>query len=205
MSPNSSSLPPSYPPTGVPGSSPNTKYGVVAILLVLAAGGIFAWRSFSRVNAPAPAPPATVASAAPPSSPKLDEVPLPPPVEEKPEAGPSRRIAYVPTGGGCEGKCSGTAPPELGAALQVRAGQARRCYNQALSTDSSLRGHVTIAVRVGPGGNVCSANVATNDMGSPSVANCAANIFRMGGALPSPSGGCVDANIPLSFVPQGGP
>jgi hypothetical protein len=41
-------------------------------------------------------------------------------------------------------------------------------------------------------------------MGSPNVANCAANIFRTSGGFPSPRGGCIDANVPLSFVPQAG-
>jgi hypothetical protein len=136
------------------------------------------------------------------TNPKLDDIPPPPPVEEKPEAGPTGpRIVYVP-GGGCEGKCVGNAPPELGQALQVRAAQARRCYNSALSNDSSLRGRVTVAVRIGPSGNVCSASVASNDMGSPSVANCAANIFRQA-SYPAPRGGCVDATVPMSFIPQG--
>jgi hypothetical protein len=103
---------------------------------------------------------------------------------------------------GCDGKCRGTSPPELGQALQVRASQARRCYNQALAQDSTLKGHVSIAVRVGPSGNVCSAAVASNDMGTPNVANCVANIFRQAASYPSPRGGCVDANVPISFVPQ---
>ena len=138
----------------------------------------------------------------PPTNPKLDDIPPPPPEPDKPEAGPGTHTVYVQTGG-CDGKCSGTAPPELGQALQVRAAQARRCYNQALSSDSSLKGHVTLSVRVGPQGNVCSAGVASNDMGSPGVANCAANIFRSAGSMPAPHGGCVDATVPLSFVPQG--
>ena len=79
---------------------------------------------------------------------------------------------------------------------------ARRCYNQALASDSTLKGHVSIAVRVGSNGAVCSANVASNDMGSSTVANCAANVFRSG-SYPAPKGGCKDAVVPLSFVPLG--
>ena len=189
----------SLPPSGVPDSSGNTKYAVIAVLLVVAAGGIFAWRTFgSRSEPPAP----TAALAAPkPENPKIDDVPAPPPPEEKPDAATGPRIVYVQAGN-CEGKCTGVPSPELVGALTVRGNQARRCYNQALASDSSLRGHVTVAVRVGSAGNVCSASVASNDMGSSSVANCAANIFRSSGGLPSPRGGCVDANVPLSFVPQ---
>ena len=198
----------SHPPAGVPQSGGNTKYALVAIVLLLGVGGIFAWRSLTnRDETPAPVPtvPSTVASLAPPPNPKLDDIPPPPPVEVKPEAGTTGggvRVVGVPAGG-CEGSCSmKNATPELQGALQARGNQARRCYNSALSSDSSLRGHVTIAVRIGPGGNVCSAAVAGNDMGSPGVANCAANIFRSA-SYPAPRGGCVDATVPLSFVPMG--
>jgi hypothetical protein len=39
-------------------------------------------------------------------------------------------------------------------------------------------------------------------MGTPAVANCAASIFK-NATYPSPRGGCLDVNVPLSFVPQG--
>jgi len=196
----------SHPPTGVPQSGGNVKYALVALVLLLGVGGIFAWRSLTnRDETPAPMPtvPSTVASLAPPPNPKLDDIPPPPPAEEKPEAGVGggHYVAAV-GGGGCDGTCSGKATAELGAALQARGNQARRCYNSALASDSSLRGHVTIAVKVGPGGNVCSASVAGNDMGSPGVANCAANILR-NASYPAPKGGCVVATVPLSFVPMG--
>jgi hypothetical protein len=200
MSPPSSSL----PPAGVPDSGGNAKYAVIAVVLLLAAGGLFAWRTLgSRGGTVAPPIANTPPPLQPPVNPKIEDIPLPPPPEEKPEGGTGPRIIYVPAGG-CTEKCTGTAPPELGSVLQVRAGQARRCYNQALSSDSSLKGKVTIEVRIGPTGNVCSATVASNDMGSPNVANCAANIFRSSGGYPAPHGGCVVANVPLSFVPQGG-
>jgi hypothetical protein len=197
------SPPTSRRPAGVPESGGNTKYAIVAVVLVLAAGGLFAWRSLTnRDSTPAPPPVLSLAmSAQPPPNPKLDDIPPPPPPDTTPDGGSGPHVVYV-AGGGCEGKCTGTAPAELGQALQVRAAQARRCYNQALGNDSTLHGHVTVSVRVGPAGNVCSAAVAANDMGSPSVANCAANIFRSA-SYPAPRGGCVDATVPMSFVPQG--
>jgi len=195
--------PSSRPPAGIPDSG-NAKYAIAAIGFVAAAAALFAWRSCSsRSEAVATPPPMpSLTAAAPPVNPKIEDVPLPPPPEEKPATtGP--RIIYTTAGGGCEGKCSGSAPPELGQALQARAGQARRCYNQALTQDSSLKGHVSINVRIGPSGNVCSATVGSNDMGSPNVANCAANVFRTASGYPQPRGGCVDALVPLQFKPQG--
>jgi hypothetical protein len=201
MSSPPSSPPSSRRPAGVPESG-NAKYAVIAIVLLLGAGGLYAWRSASnRTEVPAPSPSVPVADSTP-TNPKLEDIPLPPPVEEKPEAGPPPRIVYVPSGG-CEAKCTGASPPELVQALQVRGQQTRRCYNSALAQDSSLKGHVTIAVRIAPNGNLCSANILSNDMGSAGVAACAANIFRANSSYPAPHGGCAEVNVPLAFVPQG--
>jgi hypothetical protein len=199
MSPPSSSL----PPAGVPDSGGNAKYAVIAVLLLLAAGGLFAWRSLSGHGGSAPAVVNAPPPLQPPSNPKIEDVPLPPPPEEKPEGGTGPRIIYVPAGG-CTETCSGKAPPELASVIQVRAQQARRCYDQALASDSSLKGKVSIELRIGPAGNVCSANVISNDMGSPVVANCVANRLRASGGFPAPRGGCVAATVPFAFVPQGG-
>jgi hypothetical protein len=204
MSSPPSSPPSSRRPAGVPESG-NAKYAIVAVVLLLGAGGLYAWRSASsRTDVPPPMPPAPTSDSTASANPKLEDIPMPPPVEETPEAGPAPKVVAVPSGGGgCTAKCSGTAPPELEQALQVRGSQARRCYNTALAQDSSLKGHVTIAVKIAPSGNLCSANVLTNDMGSATVAACAANIFRANSNYPAPHGGCVEADVPLAFVPQG--
>ena len=92
------------------------------------------------------------------------------------------------------------------AGARLVASRARRSgsplLQQALASDSSLKGHVNLDVRIGPNGNVCSANIPSNDMGSAGVAACAANIFRKP-SYPAPHGGCVVATVPLSFVPLG--
>ncbi len=196
--------PPSIrPPAGVPTSGGNAKYAIVAAALLFAIGAIFFLRkSDERPSPPAPPTPApSVADSTPPPNPKIEDIPPPPPVEEKPEGGGGPRVVYVQSTP-CEAKCVGTAPPELSQALQIRGMQARRCYNEALARDPSLRGHVEFDVRIGQAGNVCSVNVTNNDMHSPKVADCAAHILG-GGAYPAPRGGCVEATVPISFVPQG--
>ncbi len=196
-------LPASRPP--VPPSSGNGKYVAVVLLLLLATGGLVVWRNASKEAAPAPPPMPSIAETASPTNPRLDDIPLPPPIDVKPEGGPTGpRIVYVSANAGCDGRCGGKLTAELNGALQMRGAQARRCYNQALASDSTLKGKVQITVRVGPSGNVCSANVTSNDMSNPSVGNCAANILRTTGGFPAPQGGCVDVAVPLSFVPQGG-
>ena len=195
--------PSSATPAGVPPSG-NAKYIVVAVLLLGIIGGAIFW----KLSQKPPAPVVLVQDAGPfvPAPPKTirdDDIPLPPPVED---AGPDggKKVVVVNGGGGtgCEAKsCGGGRTSELETALAFRAKQAHRCYDTALAQDSSLKGHVTIAVRVGSNGSVCSAGIASNDMGSPGVANCVAQYFR-GGAFPAPRGGCIDANVPITFVPR---
>ena len=98
-------------------------------------------------------------------------------------------------------KCTGSSGSELETALQFRVRQAHRCYDNALAQDPTLRGKVTVAVRIGANGQVCSAGIASNEMSSQQVAQCVSGYFR-GANFPSPKGGCVDVNIPINFVPR---
>jgi len=187
------------PPTG----GGNAKYIVVAVLLIAGMGGLIYWRSTS-------APPTTVTIHPPDASapvvvnPHLDDdVPPPPPIVD---AGPEikQRVANGTPGANCGmAKCSGSVSPDLESALAFRAKQAHACYDQALANDASLKGRVSISLRVASNGQVCSASVAKNEMGSPSVAQCVANKFRQTGFFPAPRCGCIDVAVPLNFVPGG--
>lgn len=186
-------------PHGVP--SGNGKYVAIALLLLLMVGGLAYWQLTKK-----PPEPVVVAfDAGPPVKPTGrnpdDDVPPPPPIEDAgPEAG--KKIVYVQMGNQCDAKkCTGANTEELSTALGFRAKQAHRCYDNALSQDPTLKGKISIAVRVGANGQVCSAAVASNDMGTPMVANCVAGYFR-GQNLPAPKGGCIDANVPINFVPR---
>ena len=201
--PSPSVVPP--PPTG----GESTKIIAVVIVLALGLGGLLLWKNFGAKPPPPIVTPVTSASVAPsaPPPPLEDEIPPPP---DLPEAGPdtgSRVTSTGPVGpapGICEASsCGGTVTQELTTALAFRAKQAHRCYDQALAQDSDLKGHVTIAVRVASNGTLCSANVAANDMGSDAVATCVANVFRQSRSFPAPKGGCIDAKVPINFVPGG--
>src|SRR4051794_18716628 len=88
---STSNPPPSMPPVGVP-TSGNTKYVLVVVLLVVAVGGIVAWKTCGQHPTPNSLPVLSTYDAAPLSH---DEstLPPPPPVEEPlPEAGAPRII-----------------------------------------------------------------------------------------------------------------
>jgi len=86
--------------------------------------------------------------------------------------------------------------------------EGRRCYTEALRAAPTLEGRTVVSVRVGGDGTVCSASVKTSDMPSD-LNDCLLGLFQRL-AYPAPSGGCVDATVPLTFKPippqgDGGP
>jgi len=189
-------------PAGLPSS--NAKYVVAAVVIIGIIVAAIAWK---KCQAPDPPPPPPVVDAGPPIKPTGrnpdDDVPLPPPVEDAGNTDAGKKITVVPgLASQCDAKkCGGASTSELETMLQFRVKQAHRCYDNALAQDPTLRGKVSIAIRVGANGQVCSAAVASNEMGSPNVANCVAGYFR-GANFPPPKGGCADMNIPINFVPR---
>ena len=191
----SASMPP--PPQG---SSTGLYVGVAVLLL--AGIGFFAWKSCSPP--PTVTPTVTPPPTAPVSTLKIEDIPLPPPVDAgQPEAGPTT-IKYVGGPNPCEAKsCKGVAGPELEAALQFRAKQAHRCYDNALALDNTLQGKVTLSLKVGTNGTMCGVNVVSNELSNANVATCVSNAFRSTSAFPAPKGGCVEINLPINFKPGG--
>jgi hypothetical protein len=196
-----SKAPPPSSPAGVP-SSGGGKYVVLAVVLLGLIGGAVFWKMSQK---PPVAPVIYVDAAPPPTfvgrNPD-DDVPPPPPVEDAGPVVEKKAIASQGSNNQCDArKCTGVSSSELETALQFRVKQAHRCYDNALAQDPTLRGKVTVAVRIGTNGQVCSAGIASNEMGSQQVATCVSGYFR-GASFPSPKGGCADVNIPINFVPR---
>jgi len=171
--------------------------------MLLLMGGLIFWKlrsSDEPVAQPPPPPPA--------STPALvfEQPPPPPPPPPPPEEDAGKPVGkkFVGVGGGgCSGECKGTASAALRSALAGKAGAARGCYERGLRNNPTLQGRLVVNVRIGPAGQVCSAGVASNALGDPGVASCVVGMFRSA-TLPAPQGGCVDAQVPMNFVPKGG-
>lgn len=177
----------------------------VAVLVLLGAGiaGLLALKACNEPPPPKPAPIASASASGAPSGSALqpDDLPLPPEVPDAASATPKSTAA---AGNPCDVKsCSGQTTSELESALAFRAKQAHRCYDSALANDSTLQGKVEISIRVASNGNVCIADASSSDPAMSSVATCVQSWFRSAGHFPSPHGGCVDAKVPISFVPGG--
>lgn len=99
----------------------------------------------------------------------------------------------------CDGRCQGKPGVALAPAIQAAAAQARRCYNAALRSDPTVEGRVEVALRVASDGTLCSSRVASSQV--PDEMNrCILDVFAQA-RFPGPSGGCVDVNVPFSFMP----
>lgn len=189
------------PAQGVP-SGGNGKFILLAVLLVGVIVAVVAWKSCQK-----PADPVLVYAEAgvPPIPTKNpdEDIPPPPVVEEAGVDAGKKANGVVFTGTQCDAKkCTGASTSDIETALAFRAKQSHRCYDNALANDPTLRGKISIAVRIGANGTACSAGVASNELSSaPAVASCVVSNFR-GQAFPVPKGGCVDVNIPINFVPR---
>jgi len=166
-------------------------------------GGLLYWKAAAGKAADTTAAVQPAQTATEPIRDELPLIPPPPPpapTETKPQQKtvPAKATGSV-AAGACGGECTGAASPALRSALSARAGAARRCYERALRQNGILEGRMTIGVRVGSSGRVCSASVVSNSLGDPSVASCVVGLMRSAN-LPAATGGCVDVQVPMSFV-----
>lgn len=196
---------PQSSPAGVP--SGNGKYIVIAVLLLGSIAGVTIWQLTKK-----PPEPVTIVDAGPPPSAvpvntgrdQTEDIPLPPPIVDAGEKKPTGTQVSSAGSGQCNvTKCQGKTTSELETALAFRTRQAHRCYDNALGQDPTLRGKITVAVRVGSNGQTCpqGVSIASNEMNSSTVANCVLGYYR-GQNFPAPSGGCTDVQIPINFVPR---
>jgi hypothetical protein len=197
--PSSSRAPAGLPPSG------NAKYVVVVVLLIAGIVGLLLFKKCGSDGADQTRAFVPIDAAPTPHDNPDDKLPPPPPEEVVVDSGPVQKATTAAAANDpCAAKtCNGSTTPDLESALAFRAKQAHRCYDQALAQDSTLKGRIGISVRVAFGGQVCRADVASNDMGTNQVAQCVVNMFRQSGHFPPPKGGCVDATVPISFVAGG--
>jgi hypothetical protein len=104
----------------------------------------------------------------------------------------------------CEA-CAGTLTWELQAELTRRARGTKSCYDRMLSDEGAQKGgaggRLMVRVRVGHKGNLCEEKVVLDEIRDEKLATCVRAAFAGEGApLPAPAGGCIDVNVPLSFI-----
>jgi hypothetical protein len=98
-------------------------------------------------------------------------------------------------------RCQGTMTADLLAELMHRGQATRGCYESALRKEPTLGGRMQIAIRVGVDGQVVSAGVVSDTIGSKSLKDCVLKVAR-GPFREAPQGGCVDVSMPINFQPK---
>lgn len=78
----------------------------------------------------------------------------------------------------------------------------KQCYQVGLNSDPNMSGKVVVSAKVGPNGEVSSADIASNSGLSPSVASCIAGVVKRA-QFNAPGGGGSTLQIPVTFVQQG--
>ena len=189
--------------TTPPPKSSSRPFIIAMLLMLLVIGGLVVYTLGGDEEPVTTQPPVdmTPTAAAIPDQ----TLPPPPPIASE-DAGPTPEAKKKVASAGstfCStcGKCQGTAAANFQGAVRGRAGAAQRCYEKALAQQEGLQGKLSVSLCVGVGGGVCGVSIANDSLGSPLVSQCVLNIFRAT-TFPSPKNGCVDAQVPLNFVPQ---
>jgi hypothetical protein len=158
--------------------------GHLVVLALLACGGPTAAGSPST-----PALSVNIGSAAPPSAP----------------APASSAKATAPAPSACAGKCTGHVGNALLEEIAKRAKTSHRCYDNALASDKTVRGKVTVRFTVGVDGSVCDVSAESDNTAMDAVASCVAALYRKNTGdlrFPAPDDGCVTVKLPVNFVPR---
>jgi len=189
-------------PSTLPKKSSGGPYIAAIVVLVLLIVGLV-WFKFSRKEPPTQPPVIQSMTLENTPPPPILDIPAPPEIEAGPDGGPDAGKKVGPSGPSlCAGPCNGNAPPSLRSALSSTAGAARGCYERALRTNSMLEGRMMVAIRVASNGNVCSASVVQDSVGSPQVTSCVTSLFSGKRFPPVTDGRCADVQVPLSFKPR---
>ena len=97
--------------------------------------------------------------------------------------------------------CVGNASAALIDAVRARAAEARACYEKSLAKTPTLAGRMLLNLRIAHDGSSCRFGIEQNELAdSPTLVPCLRALLET--HYPSPSGGCVELNLPLRFVPE---
>ena len=92
------------------------------------------------------------------------------------------------------------AVPNADAVVAGLRGRFRSCYQTGLLADSTMTGKVVIRAKIGPNGEVSSADIATISGLSPAVGQCIATAVKRATFAAPSGGGSSTMQIPVTFV-----
>lgn len=180
------------------------RYGLLALVLLLAAAGLW---YFTREDPEPQAEATEPAPEAPPREQFAPEIEIPeerelepsiPETKTTPRKSPARPEPLPPE----EWNCTGTID-----AARVRAiiqgapsKQVQTCYERGLKTNNLLQGSMEVELTIGASGTV-KAVAVSGTLNDAQVYSCVKRVARTW-KFPRPTGGCVRINAPFQMTPK---
>ena len=179
------------------------KYGIVAVLLLLAAALLWFFVRDCRSD-PEPEP----VEAAPEVEPRAqfapeieipeDDAGLEPGEEEKPSPKPAQAAQTRPA----DWICNGTIPAsQLSQVIRGQPSkQVQTCYERRLKDDNLLQGSMKVLLTIGASGGVRAVSVS-GSLNDQQVYNCVKRVAKTW-KFPKPENGCVRTEVPFQMMPK---
>jgi outer membrane biosynthesis protein TonB len=177
------------------------KYGLIALLLLLAAGGLWFF-----LRAEDSEPPVEVTEPEAPTreqfAPEI-EIPegdagLDETEGEEPRAKPRQTSQIHPSDWDCRGTL---AAAELTAIIRGQPSkQVQTCYERRLKDDNLLQGSMRVLLTIGANGNVRAVSV-DGTLNDRQVYSCVKRVAKTW-KFPKPRGGCVRTEVPFQMTPK---
>lgn len=180
------------------------KYGLVALLLLLSAGGLWLFLkpaggdSEPQAEVAAPAPEVAREQFAPEIEiPELDAA-----IDGVEEQEPSREAPPSPDGRPADWICDGTlSASQLSAVIRGQPSkQVQTCYEQSLKENNLLQGSMTVLLTIGASGSVKAVSLS-GSLRDPQVYACVKRVAKTW-KFPQPEGGCVRTAVPFQMTPK---
>jgi len=175
------------------------KYGVIALLLLLAAGGLWFFLNTdgseppAEVAEPVPEAPVREQFAAEIEIPEEDGGP-----DDEPVAKPSPSSQTQPADWDCRGNLPTAA---LTAVIKGQPSkQVQTCYERRLKDNNLLQGSMKVLLTIGSSGSVKAVSVG-GSLNDPQVYACVKRVAKTW-KFPKPEGGCVRIEAPFQMTPK---
>lgn len=173
------------------------KYGLLALVFLLAAGALWFFLGSDEAEPQAevvkPASEAPVREQFAPEIEIVDEEEL-----EAATAEPSQPSPTRPANGDCTGALEAAQIREVINGLPRK--QVQTCYERRLRDDNLLQGSMTVLLTIGTDGNVQAVSV-DGSLQDNQVYSCVKRVARTW-KFPVPQGGCVRTSVPFQMTPK---
>jgi len=181
----------------------DSKYGIIAVVLLLIAGAI--WFFVRGCESPPEAEPVETTPQAPAREQFAAEIEIPEEdagvdagEEEQPAEKPKQATHNRPSDWICNGTLQ---PAQLSSVIRGQPSkQVQTCYERALKDNNMLQGSMKVLLTIGATGSVRAVSVS-GSLNDQQVYNCVKRVAKTW-KFPKPEDGCVRTEVPFQMTPK---